>query len=634
MRQELRSFRSGRIIAACCVLVASMAVSVGHLSGIAAAARRLTSTIAGGGSHSLVLRTDGTLWTFGDNRYGQLGTTTNSGTDNANPTPTQVLTNVTAIAAGSSHSLVLKGDGTLWAFGANNVGELGTPFNSGTSNANPTPIQVLTNVTAIAAGSGHSLALKGDGTLWTFGANYYGQLGTTTNNGTSNANPTPTQVLTNLTAIAADSYHSLVLKSDGTLWTFGSNYYGQLGTTTNNGTSNANPTPTQVLSGVAPAAPFVSVAPVRLLDTRALGETVDTQYAAIGLRNAGTITELPVAGRAGVPTDATTVVLNVTATDTRGAGFVTVWPCGTPQPNASNLNYDTGVTIANAVTTKLGVNGKVCLYTQTATHLIADLDGYHPNNSTFVSSIPARLLDSRSNVTTIDTLFAGIGLREAGTITELPVAGRAGVPTDATTVVLNVTATDTRGAGFVTVWPCGTPQPNASNLNYATGATIANAVTTKLGANGKVCLYTQTATHLITDLDGYHPNNSTFVSSIPARLLDSRSSAATIDGQYAEVGPRVAGSITELQITGRAGVPNDAAAVVLNVTATDTKGAGFATVWPCGTPQPNASNLNYDSGATIANAVTTKLGANGKVCLYTQTTTHLITDLDGYYPND
>lgn len=105
---------------------------------------------------------------------------------------------------------------------------------------------------------------------------------------------------------------------------------------------------------------------------------MDGQSTGSGSRPAGSVTELTVAGRHGVPADASAVVLNVAVVDTEDPGFVTVWPCGTPMPIASNLNAIAGQTIANAVTTKVGVDGSVCLYNSAGTHLVADLYGYHP----------------------------------------------------------------------------------------------------------------------------------------------------------------------------------------------------------------------------------------------------------------
>jgi hypothetical protein len=85
------------------------------------------------------------------------------------------------------------------------------------------------------------------------------------------------------------------------------------------------------------------------------------------------------------------------------------------------------------------------------------------------------------------------------------VAGRADIPIEATAVAVNTTAVDPAGPGFVTVYPCGSPRPNASNLNFTAGQTIPNAVVAKVGTDGKVCLFTSGATHLVVDVDGYFP---------------------------------------------------------------------------------------------------------------------------------
>ncbi len=118
----------------------------------------------------------------------------------------------------------------------------------------------------------------------------------------------------------------------------------------------------------------------------------------------------------------------------------------------------------------------------------------------------------------------------------------------------------------------------------------------------------------------------------PARFLDSRKDGATVDGSMNAIGLRGAGTITELQIAGRAGIPTDAAAAVLNVTATDPQGPGFVSVFPCGNDRPNGSTLNYTTATTVANAVITKIGTNGNVCIFTYATTHLIVDVNGYFP--
>jgi hypothetical protein len=379
-----------------------------------------------------------------------------------------------------------------------------------------------------------------------------------------------------------------------------------------------------------PVPAAVSVSPGRVLDSRGPGLTVDGLFSGIGVRPAKSITEVQIAGRGGVPADAVTAVLNVTVTGAQGGGYVTVFPCGEPVPNASNLNYATGDTIPNAVIAKLGAGGKVCIYTDAATHLIADVNAYFPTGSAIGSLTPGRLLDTRAPNLTVDNLFSGAGLRPAKSITELQITGRGGVPADATSVMLNVTATGATGSGFITVFPCGETVPNASNLNYTTGDTIANAVITKIGGGGKVCLYVDATTHLIADVNAYVRAGSSFTTLTPGRLLDSRAPALTVDGLFSGIGVRPAKSITELQVTGRGGVPSTATSVVLNVTVTGAAGSGFITVFPCGEPVPNASNLNFATGDTIPNAVIAKLGTGGKVCFYADAGTHLIADVNAY----
>ena len=197
--------------------------------------------------------------------------------------------------------------------------------------------------------------------------------------------------------------------------------------------------------------------------------------------------------------------------------------------------------------------------------------------------------------------------------------------------MLNVTVTEPAGAGYVTVFPCGSAVPNASSLNYVTGATVPNNVIGKIGDGGKVCVFTSQAAHLIVDVSGYFKAGSAFNPLVPARVLETRQGQVTIDGLGQGAGLQAANSIVETQITGRAGVPAGAVAAVLNVTVTEAVGPGYVTVWPCGTDRPTASSLNFDTGSTVANGVIAKIGAGGKVCLYVSNGTHLITDIAGYF---
>lgn len=175
-------------------------------------------------SHLLALKSDGTVWGWGQNRSGQLG----DGTGTARTVPIQIpnMNNVVAVSAGGSHSLVLKSDGTVWAFGSNYYGQIG---NGESRKDQYTPVQVpnLTSVKAISAASYHSMALQNDGTVWTWGANFYGELG----DGTIVDNPLPRKVnsLSNVSTIESRYDHNMAIKNDGTVWAWGSNTKGQLG---------------------------------------------------------------------------------------------------------------------------------------------------------------------------------------------------------------------------------------------------------------------------------------------------------------------------------------------------------------------------------------------------------------------
>ena len=388
----------------------------------------------------------------------------------------------------------------------------------------------------------------------------------------------------------------------------------------------------------SPVSSIVGVVPARLLETRSGPGmfTVDHFFEGGGLVPAGSVLQLPVTGRGGVAADATSVMLNVTITQPAGSGYVTVFPCGETRPNASSVNYVAGATVANAVITKVGVRGKVCLFTLAATHLVVDVNGYVPASAaSLVSVVPARLLETRSGpgMVTVDHLFEGGGVVAAGSVVELPVAGRGGVADAAGAVMLNVTVTEPAESGYVTVFPCGQARPNASTVNYGTGSTVANSAISKVGLGGAVCLFSLGATHLVVDVNGYVPASvSSLASVVPARLLETRSGPGmvTVDHLFEGGGVVTAGSVVELPVAGRGGVPGDAGSAMLNVTATEPAAAGYVTVFPCGASRPLASNINYLAGSTVANSVITKIGAGGKVCLFSLATTHMLVDVDGY----
>jgi len=180
-----------------------------------------------------------------------------------------------------------------------------------------------------------------------------------------------------------------------------------------------------------------------------------------------------------------------------------VWPCGAPRPTASNLNIAAGATAPNLVISKIGDGGKVCLYTQASLDLIADVNGYLPTDSSYTPVVPERLLETRPAG---QAGYTG-GKPGADSTIELTVigVGTTQVPAGTSAVVLNVTGVAPDTDGYVTVWPCGSPRPTASNLNLATGGIVPNLVMTKVGTGGKVCIYTQAPAHLVADINGFWP---------------------------------------------------------------------------------------------------------------------------------
>ncbi|WP_426450801.1 fibronectin type III domain-containing protein [Paenibacillus sp. S-38] len=218
--------------------------AAGNVSEASAAVSAVTSAALGSvplavsllGNHTLFIKSDGTVWGWGYNGHGQLGT----GTSNSTAVPGKAinLTGMKMIAGGENHTIALRSDGTLHAWGYNGYGQLGD--DSTTTRYSPVQVSTQTNWTAVSAGENHSLALKSDGTVWSFGYNGYGQLG----DGTTTSQRTPVQVkdLTGVVAIAAGKDFSLALKNDGTVWSWGQNSYGELG----NGTTTRSSVPVQV----------------------------------------------------------------------------------------------------------------------------------------------------------------------------------------------------------------------------------------------------------------------------------------------------------------------------------------------------------------------------------------------------
>jgi hypothetical protein len=310
-----------------------------------------------------------------------------------------------------------------------------------------------------------------------------------------------------------------------------------------------------------------------------------------------------------VPADAAAVVLNVTVDDPKYAGYVTVQPCGAPAPSASTLNYEWDTTVANHVIVKPGADGKVCVFTYAATHVLVDLLGWITAAGGYTGVAPVRALDTRSG-------GGRLGAGGAATVH----LGAVGVPAAADAVVVNVTAVDPAGPGYLSVSPCPGAAGPVSSVNYGTGQTVADLAVTPVAADGTVCVQTYAATDVLVDVMGWFTAGSPFTPTAPRRLLDTRSGA----------GPVAGGTALTVDLPALGGVPAGASAAALTVTLTGARGDGYATVYPCGQPAPLASDLNYRAGAPVPALTLAALPADGKVCVFTYAPADVLVDLSGW----
>ena len=239
MKKSYSSLRTIVVIKNRMVFLSCLVAIVSFFGMIAAngtSSASVTPQIAGGDAHTIALKSEGTVWTWGYNVYGQLGD--GSTTNRTTPVEVSNLSGITAVAGGFSHTIALKSDGTVWTWGYNTYGQLGDETN--TSRSTPVKVSNLSGVIAIANGANSTIALKSDGTVWAWGDNESGELG----DGTTTNRKTPVQVssLGGIAAIAGGSEHTIALKSDGTVWAWGHNRRGQLG----DGTTTGRYIPVQV----------------------------------------------------------------------------------------------------------------------------------------------------------------------------------------------------------------------------------------------------------------------------------------------------------------------------------------------------------------------------------------------------
>ena len=328
--------------------------------------------------------------------------------------------------------------------------------------------------------------------------------------------------------------------------------------------------------------------PVRVLDTRQTGIAGAGQSVAVALA-----TRLPAA--------ATSVVVNLTATQAGADGFLTAYPCGAPVPEASNVNFIAGQDRAASAVVPVGATRSVCVYSSAAAHVVVDLAGYlAPGGGLGLGPVdPTRLIDE---------------VVPAGTTRKVPVPGTAA----AVAVGLTADAADTWG--YLTVYPCDDEPPEASTVNYGPSEAVAGSAYVGT-ADGAICIYTSARVRVIVDLHGrFGSGGAAFVVAQPTRILDTRSG---IGGWLPIHG---AGQTLDI-----AAAPSGAVAATGSLTAVGTVSTGWETAHPCGSTVPIASNVNSGPGRAAASGVTVRVGEGGRLCLWASTVTHTLFDVTGWW---
>jgi hypothetical protein len=243
---------------------------------------------------------------------------------------------------------------------------------------------------------------------------------------------------------------------------------------------------------------------------------------------------------------------------------------------------------------------------------------------------PCRVMDTRSA-----SFIAGLGVPylQARAQRDVPLPlSQCGVPANAVAYSLNITVVPYGFLNYLTVWPTGKPRPTASTLNSWDGRVVANAAIIPAGTNGYISVYASENTEVLIDINGYFASltggaGSDFRPLTPCRVVDTRSGGPPFGG------PFLAGnSQRTLPLpSSSCGIPGDATAYSLNITAVPHGFLNYLTVWPAGQPKPTVSTLNSWTGAVVANAAIVPAGSGSGISVFASNNTDLIIDVNGYF---
>ncbi len=397
--------------------------------------------------------------------------------------------------------------------------------------------------------------------------------------------------------------------------------------------------------------PFHPLSPIRICDTRPDQNGVSSNECNNG-GSGGTLLSNSIL-RVSIPStlgisNATAVVVNVTATDSAAPSYLTIFPAGESMPTASNLNFTSGTTVTNLVTVALGSSGAFDVYNYLGqVDVVIDLEGYYGPDSSgnagmYTPIPPQRICDSRivqGGVSPNQCNQSQNGPIGPGGLETIQVTGTGGIPaTGVKAVSLNLTAISPTQQGFLTAFPSNQGLPNVSNVNFVQSQTVPNRAIVELSPTGTITIYNASGfTNIAIDINGWFsdgsttpPNGVLFTPISPSRICDTRSVQNGVSATQCNVSPNnQLGPSSKMTV--QLAYIVSAKAIVANTTITDTSSTSYLTIFPGGT-LPTVSDLNWTAGDTKANLCFMTLSTSDSFTVYNYTgTVDIIIDLEGYY---
>lgn len=388
-----------------------------------------------------------------------------------------------------------------------------------------------------------------------------------------------------------------------------------------------------------PESDYHPITAARILDTQAASRTGTCVGTCATIPAGGTLT-FQATGVGGVPTSATSVMLNVSWLLPTASGPISLYPTGSTPSSGRDLTAFSGGIATNAVLTQVSSSGQVTISSSVQTDIAIEVNGYYTaapstNGATFTPINGTRLLDTRNGT---GPCTPSPCARLNGGATTVQITGRAGIPTTGVVgVAYTLTDYNPSAIGYTTAWPADQAQTVTANLTYGPGVNATALSVTPVSANGQIKIYSSAAADYTLDLAGFYvaaPNGSSTMyvpyvptSSTSQRILDTHTGTGTCTPSCATL---TDGTPEYVKVTGTA-VPADATSVVVSATLTSPSASGTLSVWPQGQLGSANPSLNYLSGITTTETILTALG-NGSIGTELHGgTSDLALDVQGYY---